>query len=324
MAALVRRLSGLREIIQYYAHALATGNFSSLCPALRRPCSLRYVMALTARLESRHRPQRDDLVPIDGMAVTLPATQRHRCAKYNRRTVGGGVIWAYMIRAGRGVCPVRVLKVIEGAWRDATRMAGVALEARGPVYLMDRGFFSLVLIREWLAQGVRFIVRARRDAVYEVLKSLSKPRRYRNGRIELDARVRLGCPSTKAHPEARLIRAVIGKEVLVLVTGEMRWSAERVLNGYKQRERIEQFHRYLKEVLGLAHLYNFSQSGLAFLLHVALLLAMLLSIGEPARGEETIAVLRRAIKQLRRSLGLGNPWKRNTYVCQRKKTSKNY
>jgi len=39
---------------------------------------------------------------------------------------------------------------------------------------------------------------------------------------------------------------------------------------------------------------------------------------EPA--EDTVTVLRRAIKTLRRRLGLSDPWKRNTYVNQRKKS----
>ena len=322
MTAFVLRLSGLREVVERTGRVLGTRNFSSLTPALRRPCSLRYVQGLIERLESRHRPQRDALVAIDGMAVTLPSTQRHRCAKYNRRTVGGGVIWTYAIEATRGLCPVRVLKVVAGAWRDCAHMKGVTLIAHGPVYLMDRGFYALGLIEQWLEERVRFIVRARKDASYDLLETLSRPRRYGAGRIELDARVRLGSATAKAHPVARLIRAVIGKQILVLVTSQLKWSAERVLDAYKKRERIEQFHRFLKEVVGLAHLYSFSQSGMTFLLYTALLVAMLLLLGEPKAAGEVIGVLRRVLRAVRRALGLGNVWKRNTFLVKRAKTSR--
>jgi hypothetical protein len=321
MTAFVLRLSGLREVVDRLGHRLKTRNFSSLTPALRRGCSLSYVQGLIERLEHRHRPRRDALVAIDGMAVTLPATQRHRCKKYNRRTVGGGVIWTYAIEAARGLCPVRVLKVVSGAWRDCAQMKEVALIAGGPVYLMDRGFFALGLIEQWLAQRVRFIVRARKDASYEILQTLSRARRYGVGRIELDARVGLGSATAKAHPVARLIRAVVGKQILVLVTSEMKWSAERVLDAYRKRERIEQFHRFLKEVLGLAHLYSFSQSGMTFLLYTALLVAMLLILGDPKATGEVIGVLRRALRDVRRALGLGNVWKRNTYLVKRAKSA---
>lgn len=319
MAAFALRLPGLREVTERLWRMLKTLNFSSLSPALARASSLRYVQALVERLECRRQARAEELVAIDGMAVTLPATQRHRCAKYNRRTVGGGVIWSFALEAQGAACPVRVLKVIAGAWRDGSRMKDVTLAA-GPVYLMDRGFYALALVRDWLAQGVRFIVRTRRDAVYQVLAELSRPRRYGPERIELDAWVRLGCASAKAHPQARLIRAIVGKQTLVLVTSERQWSAERVLDAYKKRERIEKFHQCLKDVIGLAHLYSFSQNGLAFLMHVALLLALLLIMRESKEdaGEDTVTVLRRAIKALRRRLGLGNPWRRNTYVNQRK------
>jgi len=248
----VLRLSGLRQITERCGRQLNTSNFSSLSHALGRWCYLVYAQALICWMQWRRRPRRDDLEAIDGMAVTLPATQRHRCRKYNSRTVGGGVIWSLCLAARRGECAVRVLKVTEGAWHDGKRMKGVALVADGPVCLMDRGFFVLERVRDWPRGRVRFIVRVRHDAVYQVLKALSPPRRYGTGRIELDARVRLGSERANAHPVARMVRAM-------------------------EEPRKEQ-------------------------------------------AEDTVTVLRRAIKTLRRRLGLSDPWKRNTYVNQRKKS----
>ena len=322
MAAFALRLGGLREIARRFGRRLGTGNFSSLSHALSRACSRRFVQGLVERLEARHRPGVNNLVAIDSMAVTLPATQRHRCKKYNNKTVGGGVLWTFMIEAARGTCPVRVLKVMAGAWHDSKQMIGVELIARGPVYLMDRGFYALRLIQTWSEQKVRFIVRARHDTTGQILQKLSAPRPYRNGRIEGDAWVRLGSASARFHPRARLIRARIGKQSLVLVTGERRWSAERILDAYRKRERIEQFHRCLKDLIGLAHLYSFSQSGITFLLYTALLLAMLVILSAPRAAGDTIAVLREALRKLRRSLGLGNPWRRNTFTVKRAKQTR--
>ena len=286
------------------------------------------MQALIEHLQQHHRPRRDTLVIIDGMPRTLPATRRHRCAKVNDQTVGGGVIWCLMVDAARGVCPVRVLKVIAGAWNDRTHMRSVTLEPRGPVYVMDRGFYAMDLLSNWLSQRVRFVVRAQRNAVYRVLRTLSEPRRYGVGRIELDARVQLGCDSGKLHPEARMIRAVVGEQVLVIVTSELRWSAERVLDAYKKRERIERFHRILKDVLGLAHLYSFAHSGMMFLLHTALLLALLLVMGElnkraAIQGEVT-EILNKALTRLRTTLGLGGVWRRNTNAVKRAKNGKTF
>ena len=322
MASFALRLSGLREVVARMGPALGTRNFSSLSHALNRPVGLRYVQTLVERLAARHRPGREALVAIDSMAVTLPATQRHRCARYNDRAVGGGVLWTFAIDAARGSCPVRVLKVMAGAWHDSKQMNGVELIARGPIYLMDRGFYALARIKTWSERGVRFIVRARGDATGEVLRTLSDPRPYRTGSIELDVWMRLGSASQLIHPEARMIRARVGKQMLVLVTGEKRGSAERILEAYRKRERIEQFHRCLKDLIGLAHLYSFSQTGIMFLLYTALLLAMLLILGAASGGGDTVALLRKTLRKLRRSLGLGQPWKRNTFTAKRAKLSR--
>jgi len=81
----------------------------------------------------------------------------------------------------------------------------------------------------------------------------------------------------------------------------------------------------LSHAMGLAHLYNFSQTGILFLLHTALLFAMLLFLSQPEVNEEVIAILRRALKEVRACLGLGGVWKRNTISGTRaKRSSKNH
>jgi hypothetical protein len=322
--AFAMRLSGLRAISRRCGSVLETTNFSSICHALRRPSSLSFLRRLVSRLEGRSRPgAREALIAIDGMAVTLPKTQRHRCKKSNNATVGGGVVWAYMINAAQGICPVKVLKLVEGAWHDTQVMRSVELVARGPVYLMDRGFYAFDLLQWWLAQQVRFIVRVREhELVYEVVRTFSQPRRIGSKWLELDGLVRLGGPHAKIHPMVRLIIARLASgERLILATDRLKWSAERVLAAYRKRWHIERFHRFLKDTMGLAHLYSFDQSGIAFLLLTALLLALLLFLAVIDPGGETIKILRTMFKALRQSLGLDTPWKRNTYARRRKKES---
>lgn len=319
MVAFVWRLSGLREIAQRMGRMLGTSKFGSLSPALARPWSLAYVQRLVQHIESKHEPKRDDLIALDSMAITLKATQRHRCQKMNSKTVGGGVIWAFMIGAGRGCCPVKILKVMAGAWNDSYQMRGIELVTNGPVYLMDRGFFALGLMQGWIDQGVRFIVRSRKLVGIEELHTISSPRAYGRGHIEMDAWVRLGASQAKAHPEVRFIRARIGKTLLEVVTSEQTWSAEQILDAYKKRDRIEQFHRFIKETVGLAHLYSFSHDGMMFLLHTAILLALLLLLSGNKLASDTMTTLRNLLKALRSSLGLTFFWRRNTLAATRSK-----
>jgi len=316
MIALVTRLSGLRAVTEHCPHLLHTDNYSSLSPAMERRSFVAFVRQMVASLESTHQPGEDELVAIDGMALTLPKTQRHRCAKFNNKTVGGGVIWAYLIQATKGVCPVRILKVVRGAWNDATAMNGVALIPDGPVYLMDRGFHGYALFRQWLTDRVRFIVRLKRRILrYEVLKTVGAPRWCGNKWITLDAVARLGIATAKIRPVVRLVIATLPSgEELILASDRFDWSAERILAAYKKRWHIERFHRFLKDTLGLAHLYNFDQDGIEFLLYTALLSALLLFACEEHPAGDTITILRRILRTLRRQLGLGVLWKRNTFT----------
>lgn len=321
MIALVERLSGLRAVVARCGHLLHTANYSSPSPAMERRTFVAFVRRMVGMIESTHSPGEDELVALDGMAITLPKTQRHRCRKFNDKTVGGGVIWAYMIRAAKGVCPVRVLKVVRGAWCDSTVMAGVALIANGPIYLMDRGFHCYALIQQWLTDHVRFIVRLKRRIVrYEVLETVGVARPCGNKWITVDSVARLGKADAKIRPVVRLVIALLATgEQLILASDRFDWSAERILQAYKQRGHIERFHRFVKDTLGLAHLYNFDQNGIEFLLYTALLTAMLLFFCDDHPCGETIAILHRTLRLLRKQLGLGILWKRNTVAARRSK-----
>lgn len=256
VVAFVLRLSGLRAVGQRCARGLGNAAFNSIGEALARHVSLSYVRALVERLQATHAPGDEQLVAIDGMALTLAKTRRHRCAKFNNNTVGGGVVWSWMIDMARGVSPLKVLKVVTGAWSDSKVMRDVALIANGPVYLMDRGFYALELLRQWLCDEVRFIVRVRGNRlVYEVLRDLNAPGRIGAHQLLRDAVVRLGAPKAKAHPVVRLIHVrLVSGEDLILATDRLEWSTQRVLDSYKKRWHIERFHRFLKDTLGLAHL----------------------------------------------------------------------
>lgn len=319
--AYVSRLSGLRAVTARCSHLVKTSNFSSLSDALKRASSLALVKRLVGMLESTYSPGSGELVAIDGMAVTLPRTQRHQCKKVNKKTVGGGVVWSYVIDAVAGCCPVKILKIVEGAWHDSRIMRSVSLIPRGPVYLMDRGFYALEVLQKWLDEKVHFIVRVKENClVYELLRQVSAPRTIDGKRLELDAVVRLGGPRAKAYPQVRLLIAILPSgEKLILATDQLKWSAKRILASFKKRWHIERFHRFLKDTLGLAHLYSFHQSGMTFLLYTALLTALMLFFAPADPVGETIQILHQALKALRSAFGMATPWKRNTCTPRRTK-----
>ena len=322
MIAFVARLSGLRHVTERCGYFLNTANFSSLSHALRRVSSLTFVRRLVAIVESTHEPVAGELVAVDGMALSLPATQRHNMKKMNNKTVGGGVVWMWMIESASGMSPVKLLKTIRGAWHDTTVARETQLASNGPIYLMDRGFYALDLVERWITDTVHFIVRARERCLHhEVLRHLSAARAIgKKKKLLLDAVARLGAASAKARPTVRLVIAQLASgEKLILVTDLMDRTAEEILAAYAKRWHVERFHNFLKDALGLAHLYSFDQTGAEFLLLTALLTAMLLVLSDDAPAGETIVIARRALRVLRSLLGLAKPWRRNCCTRGRQK-----
>lgn len=329
MSAFLLRLPGLRETVRRCSHFVCTSNFSTLSHALRRTVTLRFVRALFETLAPTGSMSEKDLVAVDSMAVTLPKTQRHHCKKFNNRTVGGGVMWAFRIRLPRGALPVTVLKIMRGAWNDAHQVRDVALAPRGPVYLFDRGFFSLFNIADWLLREVRFILRVRTHPLHwRVIRHVSSPRWMGQNRLELDAMVLIGRRKAKVRPRVRLIVAQLPDgEKLALATDRLEWSAERVLASYGKRWRIEQFHRILKDNLGLAHLYSFHQTGIETLIYTALLLTtlMLMAMTDRSANAETLDLIWQALRCAHEALGITTQWRRNSCIRPRqakKKTKK--
>jgi hypothetical protein len=290
MIAFVLGLPGLRAVAERERRYLGGCNHSALSQALPRPSSLKLVQALLAALPSCRPSEREGLVAVDSMPVTLPSTFRHGCRSVTPTTVGGGVLWSLALDAARGVNPVRLLKVIEGAWHDSRAIRGVQLAAKGPVYLMDRGFYAIDLLARWQREGVRFIVRAKRTHLrYDVVQAFGRPRRNGKLRITLDAAVRLGRWDREERPLLRMVRAALpGGDELILVSPLFEREAEWLLEAYRQRWQIERFHYYLKETLGLAHLYSYQASGLSFLVHVAVLLCTLLLMDGEAQSALTV------------------------------------
>jgi len=315
--AFILLLPGLRQVIDYRgAERLGTANASTLSLATASAAALGLVQRLVRSLEApAAESESEEAASLDSMAVSLAATRRHHCSKMNRDTVGGGVLWCFRPDAPRGVNPLSVLNIMQGAWHDTQSVLGAILVPRSLVYLMDRGFYKLDLVAQWLDRQVRFIVRARaREFRFQAQQTRGAPRKCGALRIKHDAVALIGDAKRKSRPRARLVWAVQpGGEELILVSDRMEWSAERILETYRKRWKIEGFHRLLKEHMGLAHLYSFRQRGVFFLLHVTALLAMLLWLGA-AEGpaEDALARLYRALEQGRRALGLFLGWRPNT------------
>jgi hypothetical protein len=279
--------------------------------ALRSPQVARFADDLVHALPGR--APRRGLIALDSMCLSLPRTRRHGCARLNDATVGLGVLFALAVDHEPGQRPVQVLATFDGPWHDGHEIAPGMLAARGPTHLMDRGFYSLANLNGWLAEGVHFIVRARgKDLRWRPLRVVGARRRVGDIVVAHDVVAHIGGPDCRVtRPRVRLVVARLrdGRD-LVLASDHERWSAERLLGAYRRRWAIERFHHFLKESVGLAHLYSFQQRGLETLLWVALLVVGLLML-RPSGGE-CVGLLVERWQRVRRGEGLGHLWRANT------------
>jgi hypothetical protein len=316
MMALLRYAPGLRATARYGGALLRTAHASTLSYALRRASTLAMAQAMLERLSGPPHFAADALVAIDGMAITFLDSRPHGCARFSPGTAGGGVIWAMQVAGRLRGAPVRVLRVMRGIWSDAGQMRTLGLQAQGPVYLMDRGFWSLTLIERWLKDRVRFIVRATAAQLrWEALEVRGAARTAGPLRIEHDVVARLGARTARHRPVVRLVcaRLANGKDLL-LISDRMQWSAERIAHAYRQRWRIENFHKWIKQAAGLAHLYSLQQRGIEVLLHVTLLLALLIWNWQQSQrpgGTNWVHALQHGLQALREAVGLMGRWRPN-------------
>jgi hypothetical protein len=313
----VLRMPSLESIGNTFGASLGTANKSTLSYAMDRLMSVKVARAMSAKLGDHCRPGRGDIVVIDSMAVTLPMTQRGNAAKFNNQTAGMGVVWQFCLDAPKGTCPVRILKTMRGAWNDSYQIRSCALEPSGPIYVMDQGFWSLVSARQWLQCKVRFVVRAKaHQCHYQILQTKGPARQVGKVRIVLDSVALVG-KDPRTQIIVRLVWCEIGGKSLILASSQMDASAKQLLQIYKNRWAIERFHKVIKHVLGLAHLYSFQANGLELLVHVAFLLAALVYLisSDPHLPDDRVKLLRVVLQQIRNQLGISH-WKPN--ICTHK------
>lgn len=315
LTAYVMYVPGLRTAIRANGERLVTRWASTISYALRRLSFVCMAREMVRVMTGDSRGGEWDVVALDSMAVTFKNTRRHGCKKFNDTTVGGGVLWSWNVYAPSGQSPLQVLRVMAGAWSDAVALWASSLVARGPLYLMDRGFWSLRLVADLLEREVRFVLRVTASHVQWTTVRVCGRARWHGDkvRIERDVIVDLGSPRRKNRSRVRLVFARLrnGKD-LVLVSGQLGWSAEQILDAYKLRWHIERFHKFIKQGLGLAHLYSFQQNGLEFQLYVCALLTLLLWFAQTAANRaaspDSITTLHNALRELRESLGLFGRW----------------
>ena len=183
--------------------------------------------------------------------------------------------WGYYARSRRAAVKLHLLLSLQGnlpAWGAITeahcpdvkildRMQVVA----GATYIMDRGYLDFIRLFRIHQAGGWFVVRAKRGIRYRVIESRPTPPATDLIEIRSDQVVRLTSEeSRRAYPE-KLRKVVVyvfeEKRSLVILTNNLRWSAEEIAQLYKSRWQVELFFKWIKQHLRLRNFYGRSENA---------------------------------------------------------------
>ena len=149
----------------------------------------------------------------------------------------------------------------------------------GSIVVADKAYVDFRHFRELTADGIVWVVRARRDTAFRTVRSLHTTG---NPRILADEVVVLAREETaKKHPEGmRRIRAVVeidGKDrKMEFLTNQMDWSAWTVAELYRCRWDVEVFFKEIKQTLQLSDFLGNSEHAIKWQIWCGLIVHLLL------------------------------------------------
>lgn len=165
------------------------------------------------------------------------------------------------------------------------------------IYILDRGLQSTRNMKDFSANSICFIIRAKENRKYVELKSLIN----QNTDTDLESLILLkdcivnlytGVPmitkkGTTRHKETLIkepFRLIIAQskdepdKQLWFITNEFELSAKEIADAYKRRWDIEVFFRFIKQELNVSHLVSLNKNGIEIMLYMTLIVAMLILI----------------------------------------------
>lgn len=215
------------------------------------------------RFRFRHR-----LLTIDASLVFL-CEKVFDWAEYHR---GKGALKLHLVLDHQGYLPR--LAVIGAPNQPEVTVARNWRFERGTVLLFDKAYTDYGWFDRLTEQGVWFVTRMRRDARYEILQQ----REPMAERVRQDSVIRLGVERHTMRQKLRRIELspLEGHDEFVLLTNNLRWSAETVAQLYRQRWEIEQFFRALKQNLRLKSFVGTSANAVLIQIWTALIAILLL------------------------------------------------
>lgn len=228
-----------------------------------------------------------ELLAVDGSFFTMAARVAwaiHGRSKPEDPTQNPGQIRLDLHLDVRAGVPVHAT-VTGGQVTEQARLAEHL--RRGCFYLIDRGFQSFGLLADMLDTGCDFVVRWRKDMVYETLEQRQLSAADRLHHVQSDSEIRISSPRAKrlAGRTLRLVQihSPERNDPVLLVTNRRDLSAEMIGVLYRHRWQIELFFRWLKCTANFKHFFSESSNGITLQAYAAIIGTLLIALETQSR-----------------------------------------
>ena len=183
--------------------------------------------------------------------------------------------WGYYARSGRAAVKLHLLLSLQGnlpAWGAITEahcpdvkiLDRMQIHA-GATYIMDRGYLDFIRLFRIHQAGAWFVVRGKRGVRYRAIESRPTPPATNLIEIRRDQIVRLTSEDSSRAYREKLRKIIVyvfeGKQTLVILTNNLRWSAEEIAKLYKSRWQVELFFKWIKQHLRIRNFYGRSENA---------------------------------------------------------------
>jgi len=213
---------------------------------------------------------KNKLVTFDSTTITL-ALEAFPWAKY--RSKKGGVK-LHVLLDNADLMPSFVCMTVARD-NDCKGLDKISLKP-GTIVTLDRGYNDFAQFGEWTENGVHFVTRMKVNTKHYVLEKKIPPQ---NRHILWDHIIILTGERAKECPDnLRLVRAVDPKtgEVIDILTNNLELGASTISGIYRERWRIEEFFRLLKQNLKIKTFVGTSKNALMTQIWTALIALLLL------------------------------------------------
>jgi hypothetical protein len=151
---------------------------------------------------------------------------------------------------------------------------------KGSILTIDRGYLDFNFLRDLDSTGVFFVIRAKDNTVFDIVKTLILPEKSENI-ISDDHIVLIGQQTkNKYKKRLRLVRVVDPEtgEIIPLLTNNFFWSPKTISELYRNRWEIETFFRTVKQNLKIKSFIGTSENAVLTQIWTALITILLLTV----------------------------------------------